>query len=161
LYCHILGYEVDFGFQESASLINSQEYDEKYTGYVASSLLITEKNDETWKTIVHSIESDIYSKNEAAQSLAFSMIATIVPDVLVNALSGIIINIAIKNDHSTAIRKKAIMCFARIVKKHPSKFDPKKYVSAVAEMFEPKHMSLSFQSAAASLLLTLMNQSNP
>ena len=38
LYCHILGYEVDFGFQESAGLINSQKYNEKYTGYVASSI---------------------------------------------------------------------------------------------------------------------------
>ena len=37
LYCHILGYEVDFGFMEAAGLINSQKYDEKYTGYVASS----------------------------------------------------------------------------------------------------------------------------
>ena len=28
-----------------------------------SGLLVNEKNDEIWKTIVHSIESDIYSKN--------------------------------------------------------------------------------------------------
>ena len=124
-------------------------------------LLVNEKNDEIWKTIVHSIESDIYSKSEAAQSLAFSMIATIVPDVLVNALSGMIIDIATTNKYSTAIRKKAIMCFARMIKKYPNKYDPKKYVSAVSEMFEPKHMSLSFQSSAASLLLTLMNQTNP
>ena len=27
LYIHILGYEVDFGFQEAASLINSSKYD--------------------------------------------------------------------------------------------------------------------------------------
>ena len=40
LYIHILGYEVDFGFQEAAGLINSAKYDEKYTGYVASALII-------------------------------------------------------------------------------------------------------------------------
>jgi hypothetical protein len=60
------------------------------------------------------------------------MIATIVPDILVNALSSMIIDIATTNKHSTAIRKKAIMCFARIAKKNPNKYDPKKYVSAVS-----------------------------
>ena len=44
LYIHILGYEVEFGFQEAASLINSGKYDEKYTGYVAAGMLISEKN---------------------------------------------------------------------------------------------------------------------
>lgn len=55
LYIHILGYEVDFGFHEAASLINSSKYDEKYTGYVASGILISEKNDGVWKSILHSI----------------------------------------------------------------------------------------------------------
>ena len=63
------------------------------------------------------------------------MIATLVPDVLINALSGMIIDIATSNKQSTAIRKKAIMCFARMVKKNPNKYDAKKYVSAVSEMF--------------------------
>lgn len=41
LYIHILGYEVDFGFEEAAGLINSSKYDEKYTGYVAASILFS------------------------------------------------------------------------------------------------------------------------
>jgi AP-2 complex subunit alpha len=45
LYIHILGYEVDFGFQEASGLINSAKYDEKYTGYIATSLIIPESND--------------------------------------------------------------------------------------------------------------------
>lgn len=55
LYIHILGYEVDFGFQEASGLINSSKYDEKYTGYIASSLIIPESNDEVWKTIIYSV----------------------------------------------------------------------------------------------------------
>jgi len=55
LYIHILGYEVDFGFQEASGLINSSKYDEKYTGYIASSLIIPETNDQIWKTILHSV----------------------------------------------------------------------------------------------------------
>lgn len=45
LYIHILGYEVDFGHFEAANLINSPNYEEKYTGYISSSLLVDEKND--------------------------------------------------------------------------------------------------------------------
>jgi AP-2 complex subunit alpha len=55
LYIHILGYEVDFGYQEAAGLINSVKYDEKYTGYIASSLIIPENNDEVWKSILYSV----------------------------------------------------------------------------------------------------------
>lgn len=53
------------------------------------------------------------------------------------------------------------MCFARILKKYPNKFDVKKYVSSVTEMFEPKNTSLSFINAASSLLLAMMNTSDP
>lgn len=37
LYIHILGYEVDFGLQESFFLVNSSKFSEKYTGYAAIS----------------------------------------------------------------------------------------------------------------------------
>lgn len=34
----ILGYEIDFGFEESFYLINSNKFSEKYTGYAAISI---------------------------------------------------------------------------------------------------------------------------
>jgi AP-2 complex subunit alpha len=33
---YILGYDIDFGHTESAFLINSQKFSEKYTGYIAT-----------------------------------------------------------------------------------------------------------------------------
>ena len=62
-----------------------------YNFLIKIGLLISESNDEIWRQIVHSIEADIRSRNEAAQSLALSLIATIVPDLLVAALSDTII----------------------------------------------------------------------
>lgn len=79
LYIHILGYEVDFGHFEAANLINSPNYEEKYTGYISSSLLVDEKNEDIWKGLANSIDNDIRSRNENAQSLAFSMIGTLAP----------------------------------------------------------------------------------
>jgi|JI6StandDraft_1071083.scaffolds.fasta_scaffold00876_33 AP-2 complex subunit alpha len=161
LYIHILGYEIDFGHFEAANLINSPNYEEKYTGYISSSLLVDEKNDEIWKGLANSIETDIRSRNENAQSLAFSMIGTSAPEVLVNCLSEHIVDAALSQKHSVNIRKKAILCLLRMLRKYPDKFDPKKWLAQLTDMFESKYIVLSFLSSAASLLLGIQAISNP
>jgi len=93
--------------------------------------------------------------------LALSLIATIVPDLLVAALSDTIIDLAISNKGSQNVSKKAIMCLSRIIKKHPNNYDVKKFIVPLSEMFDGKKGSLSYQNAAASFLLNLMNISNP
>jgi hypothetical protein len=57
----------------------------------------------------HSIESDLRSRTEPTESLALSMIATIVPDSLVNTVADTIIEIAVNNKVSTTVRKKAVL----------------------------------------------------
>jgi AP-2 complex subunit alpha len=161
LYIHILGYEIDFGHFEAANLINSPNYEEKYTGYISSSLLVDEKNDEIWKGLANSIETDIRSRNENAQSLAFSMIGTLAPEVLVNSLSEHIVDAALSQKYSVNVRKKAILCLLRMLRKYPDKFDPKKWLSQISDMFESKYIVLSFLNSAASLLLGIQSISNP
>jgi AP-2 complex subunit alpha len=161
LYIHILGYEVDFGYQEASALINSSKYDEKYTGYVASGLIIPENNEQIWKSIYYSVESDIRSRNEAAQSLALSLLATIMPSALYN-LADTILDLALSSRTTPAVRKKALICLARMLKKEPEKFDVKKMLSPLAEIFEGKHAgALSLISGGSSLLLTILNIVNP
>jgi AP-2 complex subunit alpha len=161
LYIHILGYEIDFGHFEAANLINSPNYEEKYTGYISSSLLVDEKNDEIWKGLANSIETDIRSRNENAQSLAFSMIGTLAPEVLVNSLSEHIVDAALSQKYSVNVRKKAILCLLRMLRKYPDKFDPKKWLNQISEMFESKYIVLSFLNSAASLLMGIQSISNP
>lgn len=93
--------------------------------------------------------------------MALSLIGTIVPDLLVAALSDTIIDLAISGKASTAVSKKAIMCLSRIIRKHPNNYDVKKFISPIAEMFDRKAVPLSFHNAAASFLLQLMSISNP
>ena len=121
LYIHIRGYEVDFGYQEASALITSTKYDEKYTGYIASGLIIPETQEEVWKSIHYSVESDIKSRNEAAQSLALSLLATIMPAAL-SGLADTIFDLALSSRTSPTVRKKALVCLARMVKKDPSRF---------------------------------------
>ena len=53
------------------------------------------------------------------------------------------------------------MCLARIIKKNPNNYDVRKFIVPIGEMLDGKKGSLSFQNAAVSFLLVLMNNSNP
>lgn len=142
-------------------MINSSKYDEKYTGYIASSLLIPESNDEIWKTIIYSVESDIRSRNEAAQSLALSMLATIMPSAL-SSLADAIFDLALSTRTAQLVRKKALVCLARMVRKEPNRYDLKKIFAPLGELFETKNSSsLSLISGGASLLLSALGAVNP
>lgn len=59
MYIYILGYEVDFGQEVAASLINSPKFTEKYTGYIATGILVNEKEVNIHKTIANSIRMDL------------------------------------------------------------------------------------------------------
>lgn len=152
---------MDFGFQEASGLINSAKYDEKYTGYIASSLMIPESNDDIWKTIFYSVESDIRSRNEPAQSLALSMLATIMPQALAS-LADAIFDLALSPRTSLPVRKKSLICLAKMIKKEPNRYDLKKIFAPLSEIFEAKNSgSLSLISGGASLLLAAMTAINP
>jgi AP-2 complex subunit alpha len=45
IYSHILGYDVDFGHEESLNLINAAKFSEKCTGYIATGIMLNEKSD--------------------------------------------------------------------------------------------------------------------
>lgn len=53
------------------------------------------------------------------------------------------------------------MCLSRIIKKHPNNYDIKKFITPLSEMFDRKRGTLSYQNAASSFLLNLMNIANP
>lgn len=44
MYMYILGYDVDFGHIEALNLINAGKFSEKCTGYIATGLIMNEKN---------------------------------------------------------------------------------------------------------------------
>jgi hypothetical protein len=53
------------------------------------------------------------------------------------------------------------MCLSRIIKKHPNNYDIKKFITPLSDMFDRKRGTLSYQNAAGSFLLNLMNIANP
>jgi AP-2 complex subunit alpha len=86
LYMYILGYEIDFGHFEAANLINSPKFSEKYTGYIATGILVSESDENIYKTIAQSIRIDLNSANEINSSLALAMVGALAPKELVEQL---------------------------------------------------------------------------
>lgn len=158
LYMHILGYEIDFGYFESANLINCPKFSEKYTGYVATGILVNENNTDLYKTITNSIQSDLISTNEIYQSLALAMIGSLAPQELVENLHEEVAKIALTENtrSSLFVRKKAILCLLRIYRKYKEKFNPSEWVQPTLNMFNQKYLSLGFLSSVCSFVLGIV-----
>lgn len=95
---YILGYDIDFGYYEAANLINCAKFSEKYTGYIATGILVNENNTDLYKTITMSIQADLMSNNEINQSLALSMIGSLAPQELVESLHEDVAKIALSEN---------------------------------------------------------------
>jgi F0F1-type ATP synthase delta subunit len=59
------------------------------------------------------------------------MIGTIAPDSLVTTVADTIIDVALTNKVSVTVRRKAVLCLSRILKKFKTKYDEKKFVGPV------------------------------
>ena len=121
LYMYILGYEIDMGQMDAAFLINCPKFSEKYTGYIACSILINEEESSVFQTIANSIRADLASGNEVFQSMALAMVGAQAPFELVKSLNQEIMRLALedtKNKTSYFVKKKAILCLLRMYRKY-------------------------------------------
>ena len=59
------------------------------------------------------------------------MIATIVPETLVSVVADSVVEVALTSKVGTNVRKKAVLCLARILKKYPAKYDSKKFAAPI------------------------------
>ena len=51
MYIKLIGYDVNFGYTQIITLMNSKKYSEKYTGYITSAILIPEYEEQVYKTM--------------------------------------------------------------------------------------------------------------
>ncbi len=81
------------------------------------------------------------------------------------ALSGLadtIFDLALSSRTSPNVRKKALVCLARMLKKDPNRFEVKKMYGPLGDLFESKNSgTLSLLNGGASLLLSIMSLVNP
>lgn len=155
LYIHMLGYDADFGHLEAINMICSPRYSEKYTGYMAASLLLTATSP-LLEQVINAIRNDLLSPDPVNQSLALATVANIAGKLIVEELGkdilGLFNNEAVRMQPD--ILKKVISCLTRLFKQEKNLVPAGLVSIRIAEILETKMVGLIL--ASCGLLLNLI-----
>jgi len=101
-------------------------------------MLLNDSSKDIYKVVVSSIKNDLAGSNEINQSLALAMIGSLAPEDLVFALERDIMAIAFceTNKNSHFVKKKAILCILRILRKYPERYKTENWVQPITNMFD-------------------------
>ncbi|XP_030831874.1 AP-1 complex subunit gamma-1 isoform X2 [Strongylocentrotus purpuratus] len=129
LYIHMLGYPAHFGQLECLKLIASPRYADKRIGYLGAMLLLDERHD-VHLLMTNSMKNDMGHNTQYIVGLSLSCLGSICSPEMSRDLAGEVEKM-IKTSNAY-IRKKAVLCAVRIVRKVPE----------LMEMFIPSVRSL-------------------
>ncbi|CAG9313359.1 unnamed protein product [Blepharisma stoltei] len=157
LYCFMLGYDVDFGHMEAINMICSPRYSEKFTGYMAASLLL-HANSPYLEQVVNAIRNDIVSYDIAHQSLALSTVANLGGQLLTAELSQDVIRIIRGEGFGLdfEVNKKALTCLTRLYKQDKTIINPAEWGGKISDLMDTRSVGMLL--ATSSLLLEMMRQ---
>eukprot|EP00828_Plagiopyla_frontata_P033554 TRINITY_DN4358_c0_g1_i10.p1 TRINITY_DN4358_c0_g1~~TRINITY_DN4358_c0_g1_i10.p1 ORF type:complete len:861 (-),score=104.07 TRINITY_DN4358_c0_g1_i10:110-2692(-) len=163
LYMYVLGYDLDFGIEEGCFLINSIKFSEKFTGYMALSMLSNMVDTNLYKTIANAIKGDLNSQNELYQCLALAMVGATTPEELVDYLKDDIQNLAFKDGNfvKVMVQKKAILTCLRMYRKYQQKFDVQRWLRPLCKMLDQKVWTLGYLNSIATAIYGIANDVNP
>lgn len=149
LFAYLNGFEVNFGYKEVMTLVESTKYSEKYTGYVASSILIPEYETDIFAQLIKTVKNDLFSSNEGIQSLALNLIGSTANAELATQLVNQVLKLALGDNNSLSLntRKKSLLCLLRIYRKYKESFPNTRSwiqpLNAMIEKFANSHSVVS------------------
>lgn len=143
LYLHVLGYPVQFGQLECLKLIASARYTDKRVGYLGAMLLLDEKQ-EVHLLMTNSLKNDLNSNEQFVVGLALCALGAICSTEMARDLAGEIERLM--RSSSAYIKKKAIICAARMIRKAPE----------LLEMFIPATKSLLNERSHGALIASIV-----
>ena len=154
MFISLLGHNIDFGFDEMVRLTRSRVISEKVIGYLAVSMLCTEKDEGFTKTLPHALQ-DLEIGAPMAQSLTLHFLGqTVGPESagkMVEPLSAYTRRARV----TTIGLPAALMVLARCVRVAPDRTTPKALMTFVGTYSSSS--SLTVRNAAFQLLLSLLH----
>lgn len=130
IYMYILGYDVDFGHEESLNLINAMKFSEKCTGYIATGIMLNEKSDPgVFDRVINAIKVDLTCGNEVCEALAMSTIGNIGSAELSHELGDIVIQKAFNESRACPVyvRKRACLTLLSFFKRNKNLYNEQKW----------------------------------
>ncbi|KCV70472.1 hypothetical protein H696_02813 [Fonticula alba] len=152
LYTYILGWDVDFGHMECMQLITSNKFQEKQIGYLAVTLLLSEKS-ELVHMVVNSIRNDLTSSNETYVCLALAAVSNVGGLEMAEALHKDVFALLVAQNTRLSVRKRAAICLLRLYNKNKDVMAAAEWAPQLGELLSIRFLLLS--NALLSLLLCL------
>ncbi|CAF1108009.1 unnamed protein product [Adineta steineri] len=152
LYISLLGYPAHFGQLECLKLIASTRFTDKRIGYLGAMLLLDERQD-IHVLITNSLKNDLNNSNEYVAGLALCALGTICSPEMSRDLGGEVERLM--KSSNVYLKKKAILCAVRIIRKVPEQFDV--FQNSVRSLLSEKHHGVLL---TATTLITEMCQQN-
>ncbi|CAF4145058.1 unnamed protein product [Rotaria socialis] len=120
LYVSLLGYPAHFGQLECLKLIASTRFTDKRIGYLGAMLLLDERQD-IHVLITNSLKNDLNHSNQYIAGLALCTLGSICSPEMSRDLGGEVEKLT--KSSNPFIKKKAVLCAVRIIRKVPEQFD--------------------------------------
>ena len=143
LYIHMLGYDADFGHIEAINMICSPRYSEKYTGYMAASLLLTPTSP-LLEQVINAIRNDLLSIDPVNQALALSTIANVSGKLIVDELGKDVLQLLFNDSVRLQpdILKKVVSCLSKLFRYDKNLISAGSLGVKINELLESKMIGL-------------------
>jgi hypothetical protein len=118
LYIALMGYDIEIGHMVAIGMIGSKNFTVKQVGYLACSVLFTEKS-ELLRLMIQTIRIDMTSSNDAIQGLALACVGNLGGKEFAETLMSDVQRILFSPQTRAVVRKKAALCLLRMIRKCP------------------------------------------
>lgn len=163
LYMFMLGYPVDVGQIQSVHLCSSTIFSEKYTGYIACSILLAENND-VLRLIVNAIKGDLGKDGgddvgRCTVEVALNAVGNIgCAEFAENLFPDIMRLLDYRAGFPSTVKRKSLLCLLRLFRREPELYQGEGWITPIEALMQ--HTSdIGMLTSAVNLVIGMLEAS--